>query len=292
MIKKDFNGIDKLALSSNKIWKEAVEASDNEAAKGIAPERTALFWDEVSTREQKKNSEDTKRIADVLSMLKSNNALENNGRCLDVGCGKGLFSLEFAQEGMIVDCYDLSQGMLDYTQALFEEKGLKRPGIIRGNWQEDDLALQELDGKYDLVFSSLNPAVTSPETLNKMTSCSKKWCMYLYSAGGWHSDEYEELDKIVLGKSMTVSGFNEICFPFNHLYCKGYFPIVSYTSSEWTNSMSPEAAIDAICKRYSKRVELSSVKTKVIENYVAEHITDGQYVQHIVWNLGMLLWHV
>lgn len=145
-----------------------------------------------------------------------------------------------------MDCYDLSQGILDYPQALFKEKGLKRSGIIRGSRQEDDLALQKLEGKYDLVFSSLNPAITSPETLDTMTSCSKKWCMCLYSAVGWHSKEYEELDKIVLGKSMTGSGFNEICFPFKHLYCKGYFSRVLYTSSEFTNSLFPEAAIDAV----------------------------------------------
>ncbi len=286
----EFHFTQELRSLSNRLWQAEVACSGNSAAKGERLGEVERCWDEVSQRKPSQSTEDDQRIADVLTMLRRKNVLGQGKTCLDVGCGRGVFAIPFAQNGMTVDCFDLSQGMLEDTARKLAALGQLSPRLIKGDWQNADL--HELQGQYHLVFSSLNPAVTSPETIDRMTACSREWCMYLYSAGGWLSDVYGELDEALLGKTPETSGFNEICFPFNHLYCHGYQPIVDYTASAWDNIMTPQEAVELLEERYCKHMELEKLHRKLISDYVASHSASGKFVHHIVWKLGMVMWHV
>lgn len=286
----EFHFTEELCSQSNRLWKTEVTSSGNSAAKGERIAEVEQCWDEVSQREPAQRGEDIRRIEDVLAMLQRKSVLAKGKTCLDVGCGRGTFALPFARHGMVVDCFDLSQGMLDDTARQFIAEGLPAPRLIKGDWQCADL--HALYQQYDLVFSSLNPAVTNPESIDRMTDCSKKWCMYLYSAGGWLSDVYTELDEILLGKPAVSSGFNEICFPFNHLYCHGFQPIVDYTESSWDNIMTPAEATDRLCTRYARQVNLDGKHKKMISDYVAAHSPSGEFVHHIMWKMGIVMWHV
>lgn len=209
---------------------------------------------------------------------------------MDVGCDRSLYAVEFAKRGLNVDLYDLSSGMLQYTAERISELGVTRPVTYQGNWQTEKV--ENMQNKYDLIFSALNPAVTNKMAIDKMNQCSRNWCMYLYSAGNLNEPQTEQLDYAILDTTIPNSGFNEVIFPLIYLYCNGYQPQLSYTSSQWESRMGVEEKIAELKKRYENHIVLQKIHKEMIGNFVEDKAENGQFVSRILWEMGILLWQI
>lgn len=279
----------KMLQQTINIWKETVEKSNNTSAKTIDKDEHKKIWDEIFKEQENKNiSSDKKRVKDAIDILIKNNVLNENHQCIDIGSGDGLYSLEFSKYFKDVTALDVSSVVCNKLKENMKDKEIKNINIINDSWV--DFKLKEKS--YDFVFSSLNPAMTNENALNKMCEASRKWCMYIYSAGGRISKMFTDLDLKILGKISKDNGFNEIIYPFNILYCKGYRPKIEYTSSISTVEINSKEAIDGLIEYYKKNCNMNLDIEKIIKDYVTLNSSDGKLTEETKWTLGILLWRV
>ncbi|MFH1452152.1 MAG: class I SAM-dependent methyltransferase [archaeon] len=69
------------------------------------------------------------------------------GKCLDVGCGEGFYSIYLASKGFDVTGIDLSEKAIEYAKRNAEEKGVKVKFIAM-----DVMDISKIKEKYDFIF--------------------------------------------------------------------------------------------------------------------------------------------
>lgn len=123
---------------------------------------------------------------------------------LDIGCGTGVYTLHIATKAFHVNALDFSQEMLNilYEDAIAE--GLCDTFTFTCNtWSGF-----ESKESFDIVFSSMSPALASHADFEKMHTYAREYCVYL----GWGGKrESTLLDPIFQahGKALNVPAGSE-----------------------------------------------------------------------------------
>lgn len=176
------------------------------------------FWDYLSSSYS--DGGEREYVHEIVELLRADGALGQDFEVLDIGCGPGTFSLPFLNAGAAhVDCVDSSPGMLAQLKkqtalARMEDK----VGIFPCTWDDFDNGK-----KYDLVFSSLSPAISEYDELMCMEKFSKKGCCLVTFAHGSHYHIRGKLWEAICGKSVKSEIF-DVIYPFNLLYSLGRHP--------------------------------------------------------------------
>jgi len=160
----------------------------------IAPERRRSFWDKMAANYPSPfapgSLADTER---VIRLVRGRGVKLDNAKILDIGCGTGIYTLPLAQRASWVVGLDASGEMLDRLLAEKKEHGLKNVSLLHASWENLGLGTFNLEGAFDIVWTSMTPAVRGMEGLDKMHRCSKGWCVYI----GWAGvRENEFLEKV------------------------------------------------------------------------------------------------
>jgi SAM-dependent methyltransferase len=137
---------------------------------------------------------------------------------IDVGCGPGLFVLEFAKHVKRAVGLDYSRTFIEYGRGLSAKRGIDNAEFIEADFETLDLESSGLEGRFDLAFSSLSPSVSDPEKMNKLAKLSRAWCCNISFA---HVSESESSSKP--GRDGT--GFYSL---FNILWLQGHYPETYY----------------------------------------------------------------
>ena len=101
----------------------------------------------------------------------------DNAEILDVGCGTGRYALLFAPKAKRVDALDVSEGMLKVLNDEAQKRGY---GNIR-TLQNDFSGFGAEPKSYDVVFTSMTPAVQKPEEVQKILDLARNHWAYI----GW-----------------------------------------------------------------------------------------------------------
>jgi len=114
------------------------------------------FWDgraeEFNTKRQK--NEGDKRLNSILELLASKGMLKKDGSILDIGCGPGKYSVEFAKQTKSVTGVDISPKMIEFARENARETGLDNVSFDTLDWEFADLKALGGEKKFDLVFAS------------------------------------------------------------------------------------------------------------------------------------------
>ncbi|MCB5286099.1 MAG: class I SAM-dependent methyltransferase [Candidatus Cloacimonetes bacterium] len=247
---------------------------------GMRPEDETLMWESVSSGySPERYGGIVRAFAEDLS---SDGILEGSTDLLDVGCGPGTCILPFRGRVGSITCLDPSPGMLSRAAGLCEENGIRDVSLICCDWG----SFPE-DRGYDVVFSSLCPAMNSPDSLEKMERCSRGFCVYVSSAGRGCSMESEIWRE--LGYDCSYEGYNPR-YPYGFLLSKGRRPRLRFYRETRLVSDRVEDRIQRETANVARYLSVGERELDSIRSVVRSHASDGVLEELQEIRMGMITW--
>lgn len=219
-------------------------------------ETIEAFWDARAKQFNMMQQNEKSNIVDQVIEVISKKKILLDAKVLDVGGGSGRYAIPFASRTEMVTVTDLSSNMLKLAEKNAEKAGLKNMQFKKMEWSNADIKSLGWEKKYDLVFSSMCPAVHSIEGLDNMCLASKGFCVLNQFITDTDSvSEYlSEALQIPKGNNPhndrnSVQGF------FNLLWMEGYEPEISYLRTKEEAEIGVLEAVSYYAGRYEKALK-------------------------------------
>ncbi len=248
-------------------------------------QRSGDFAQKISTARSRKQS------GENLALLSAAGFCADGARVLDIGCGPGALSLPFARAGAQVTSFDISPGMLAQIREVADREGLPVE-TVEGSWWTADIDRLGFRGKFDLVISSMTPAIKDAETLDRMMACSRDYCFYIGSFPGGRDKMIQDLLDAIgkpSGPRRSSLGF---LFPFMYLYLKGYRPEISISCRKWKEELDWEKACGHAIDIISHDQACTETMKRAIKRYYKKTAAGGKCTFNNEMFLGMMIWNV
>ena len=208
----------------------------------------AQDWDRKLRDDGVRARQGAARVASVAATLRGRGLLGPDCDVADLGCGPGRFVAEFARTARRVVGVDLSERMVAFGARYAGELGLANVEFVACDFQTIELAAHDWEGRFDLVFSSITPAIAGMTAIGNMMKMSRAFCCnicFVY--------QRNDLDDAILrecfgrGPRQEFTSHSHWFYElFNLLWLLGYFPETSYTRQprELSLPVGPELAED------------------------------------------------
>ena len=176
-------------------------------------------------------------------------------RVLDIGCGVGKYGTWLAGLGCEVTLTDVSGEML--RRASENMAQYDTPWAV---YEADFNAVtgreSVFEGGFDLVLSTMSPAVHDLKTVRKMSGLSRGWC-FLARFTSWEQPLRDELMRRMGLEPRRVRDHltNEAEPLIRAVGEAGYAPQVRIVPYRWADLRSPEEMAGYLCRRYFTEAE-------------------------------------
>lgn len=264
---------------------------------------TAAVWDSRADDWEKELAQDgsfrrslQERVGNVAAYLRSKGLLTAGSEVLDIGCGPGRFAAEFARTAGHVTGIDLSPRMLEMGAAYAAAGGLYNISFMVGDFSELDPDALGWNRKFDLVFTSITPAIGTVTTLKKAMEISRGYC-FNSSFIRWEDELEKQIARDVFAVEYNPSpdshgkGFYAL---FNLLWLMGFFPETSYHLQEQSEDVvvSKELAV-YYAKCFSPDMLADEKNIRRVYHYLQAHAKpDGTILRQYQRWYGWILWDV
>lgn len=195
------------------------------------PDHSAKKWDqraEAWEKERREKQNGEARVRSAVAYLEEQGLLQPDFHVADVGCGPGRFAVAFARRVRWVTGFDLSPRMIHYGLEYARREGVANLTLQALDFQTLEVEAAGLRRAFDLVFSSLTPAVHGQAGLEKMMDMSRAYCCnitHLYHRNSICRQLQEEVFGIPPVSPWGGRWFYSL---FNLLLLRGYLPQTSY----------------------------------------------------------------
>ncbi|ABK83253.1 class I SAM-dependent methyltransferase [Campylobacter fetus] len=226
----------------------------------------ANAWDDMSNSYPRYNDSAMKKDVNfVLNWCEEIGVRFEGKSIIDIGCGTGTVAIPLASKGAKVCGIDLSPGMLEVLEN--DAKTLGIDSLITtfiSDWDS-----YEIKDKFDIVLTSLTPALHSDENVIKAFSAAKDIGIYV----GWGDYKKSKfLDILIDSHKQTPQKPVRGCIKaaqFKDILDKNgiLFKTTSFESS-WENKLSMDQAIN-YSNAILKRCELIP-DSKIIDEVLAK----------------------
>jgi SAM-dependent methyltransferase len=252
-------------------------------------------WDRKYRKENNNGSPRELRMTDTAEYLKSRGLLGPDCDVADVGCGPGRFVAEFAKTSRFVLGTDISPKMVDYGAIYCREKGLNNVEFKAVDFQKADIKALGWEGRFDLVFTSITPAVRE-KGLDKIIQMSRGLCFnasFVYN----HNELNDKILRELFGrepktdKTTHSSWFYEL---FNVLWFRGYYPETRYYKQHKEMPvMADRASAVRLADYLLNEDEQTENNIELILSFLEKNAGSDGIVQEVsdCW-YGWLLWDV
>lgn len=269
---------------------------------GHAARHTRQSWDERAGEWERElrsggtREREERRVAATADYLSSRGLLGADDEVIDVGCGPGRFVAEFAKSARRAVGTDISGKMLEYAGRFARQAGVENVSFVEADFRQADLDALGWRGRFDLVFSSLTPAIGG-SGLRKLMELSRGWCFnscFVHSA----SELEDELARAVLGCEPRPAWNNHwhwFYALFNLLLLEGYYPETRYYRESALLSVRPGADE---ARRWAKRLARdhggdADALCAPVRAYLEKHAGDsGVLTRRDESVYGWILWNV
>ncbi len=252
-------------------------------------------WDTKYRREEER-SEHEVRIRDVSAWLRQRGLLGPDQDVADIGCGPGRFVADFAKTARSVLGVDISPKMTAYGEAWCREQGLSNTRFAALDFAAADIAALGWEKQFDLVFSSITPAVSSLEGLENLMRMSRGWCFnasFVYNDNPLHRDMMLTLYGREPRRNKTGHShwFYEL---FSLLWRRGYYPETYYYTQRKSVRLAPDRKTAERLTRYLlEEDEADEAAVGKMLSYLERHADDnGGLTEDSECRYGWLLWNV
>jgi len=251
-------------------------------------------WDKMAGdfAERTSDKENENKRSHTLTWLQELGALKPGISILDIGAGPGNWALPFADYGANVTALEPSPAMIEILKARAAIMEISNIVVHRATWQDIDIDELGWRGAFDLVFASMTPGIDGPETLDKMMAACKPetgFC-YLSAFAGRHWQHwYGELWQKLLDEELT-GHLNDIIYPFNLVYSKGYRPDLRFDSWNREIDWPREKAINDFITHFESYIEITDEVRNTIAANVDQSSSDGRFMDTRSGCRGMMVW--
>lgn len=246
----------------------------------VSKESMMEGWDRASSSYSYKRYE---IIRDrVVADLLGTGVLRKDSTVLDIGCGNGSFSLSIAPHVKKVYAMDASKGMLSELTKAMERSRIGNIVPVECDWETGSI-----EGRYDVVMTSLCPPTNTPESLMKMESVSKGKCVYISSINESASTHVRIWNG--LGKDYSFAGYNTQ-YPYEYLRGLGRDAVLRTYAQVNHIDVPYETALNDEIGRFSQYGRSGSEVRGIAENVLRPLCTDGRVIYDHEMKMGMLVW--
>jgi SAM-dependent methyltransferase len=208
------------------------------------PDHSAEKWNRRAEAWENERVHDRKgddRVRNTEEYLLSRGLLRPDYDIADIGCGPGRFAAAFARSARSVMGFDISEKMVQYGMELAEREGLRNVRLRTCDFQTLDLEKEGLKGAFDLVFSSLTPAIHGMNGLQKSMEMSRAYCCNITHV--YHRDRlHDRIMREVFNREPPARWNGRWFYSlFNVLFLLGYYPEVTYDFRYQEKRIRPDA---------------------------------------------------
>lgn len=192
---------------------------------------------------------------------------------LDVGAGPGTFIIPFSRKVRRIDAIEPAPGMVDKIRENANRAGITNFCILNSTWQDVDL--ESISGRYDLVISSLVLWIFRDvwHQLLRMEEASRGYCCIVANVAN-SNKHVEILWKRVTGCDDKWPSISEYPLIFSILHSKGRKPNVSII--EYTYERSVEDKVMHIKSLFERRIPVTQEMENTIREYFIELSENGK----------------
>lgn len=236
-------------------------------------------------------SEGGNRRRKIIEFLAARDMLRDQGEILDIGCGPGKYSLEFAARAKRVVGIDISPRMIQYARenAVRESRGNTHFELMA--WESLRLEEQGWNKKFDLVFASMCPGISSNDALLKMCEASKGSCFM--SGFAQRTDALRnELQRVVYGSPPEQQWGKNIYYAFNILWLAGYYPEIIYCDTEFEHLWPVEKAAEIYSHQLKRENRPDDALKSQIAAYLYKKAAAGMIREKVQAKIAWICWKV
>ena len=256
----------------------------------------AQEWSIDEEKEGQRAKRRSARINKVIEGLRMRGALCEGIDVLDIGCGSGeAIELFIQNRAKSIMGIDISENMIKSCKNRIEKTCfLEDVDFLVCDFEDLDIRKLNIEKKFDLVFTSMNPVLRRPGGLLKAMDLCRKYCFNC-------SQEYSldilftEVRKKVLGIEVPeIEHESSNYLLFNLLWSMGYYPEIWFFDVESKCENAVDRKFVELYTRDKLHEELSSsdidkvyeyLKTKSDENNIL-HWEECRTYSCILWDVS------
>lgn len=252
--------------------------------------KRADFWENA----RKKNQKGDERVDSAIRYLDSKGLLDKNFDIVDIGCGPGRFAAAFAKHVHKVVGLDISDKMVEHGMNHIHNEGLDNASLYACDFQTLDIKKEGYQHTFDLVFSSMTPAIHGMNGLMKSMEMSRAWCCNITHLDGRNLLR-EQIMQEVFGKRLEPQWNGRWFFSlFNVLFLLGYEPETSYEKHSRETWVTPdELYIDFLMEHMLPSEEHTQENAAKISNWVNAHLNEDGEIKEVTHTAyATILWDI
>ncbi|MEN6412741.1 MAG: class I SAM-dependent methyltransferase [Veillonellales bacterium] len=238
-----------------------------------------------------RHRESSRRQADVLAYLTEKGMLFKGSSILDIGCGPGRFTVEFAGQAKQAVGLDISPKMLEHARENARQANCDNVFFDMAAWESLDLKERGWVKKFDLVFASMCPGISSGNALLKMCQASSGAC-FMSSFAKREGAVRDELQHILHNRGGEARWGRNIYYAINILFLSGYYPEITYQDTEWENTWPLEQAVENYTNQFQTDGSDEEAINKKIRDYLAAIAADGKVSEKVSSKIAWICWKV
>ena len=227
------------------------------------------------------------RIRTLAAQLRGRGLLNGEQTVVDIGCGPGLFALEFARTARRAVGIDYSTRFVEHAKKLAGERNVTNAEFLQRDFLTLDVEKEGFARAFDLVFTCLTPAAAAAGSLEKLMNMS---CGYCCNTTIVHAEDSlaEQVMRDVYGEELKSRWNGRSFFALaNLLWLRGYYPETFYYDDVRDEVVVPD-------RRWAKKIAAYCGKREEedlcrIERYLAKL---GEMPRHSASRYGSILWNV
>lgn len=233
------------------------------------------------------------RVQAITSYLKNRGLLTSTDSVIDIGCGPGRFASEFAKSCHDVVATDISPDMLALAEEYAKMQNQTNIDFIVCDFQKVDIDSLGWKKAFDLVFTSITPAISTVECLDKVEQISRGWA-FNSSFLSWHDSLEVEIVSSVFGQDLPPQRAHSHWYYalLNLIWLQGYFPVTDYFTHTRNETMQLTDIIIDYYMRIFDGIDISNKRAK-LEIFLQSKTNQDVTIQRTTEKVyGWLLWNV
>lgn len=261
------------------------------------PGHTAQQWNrraELWKMEREKKHKGDERVTSAVAYLEHRGILNADVDIADIGCGPGRFAGAFAKKAHRVVGLDISEKMVEHGMEYLAEENITNAILKTCDFQTMDIDQEGYREAFDLVFSSMTPAIHGMEGLQKSMDMSRGWCCNITHLWG-RNYLRERIMQEVFGRKPVQQWTGRWFYSlFNVLFLMGYHPESSYDTVKRDLQVRPEAEYaEFVMEHMLPEKERNKEHEQMILEWLKRNADQEGYLQEISESsYARILWNV
>lgn len=226
----------------------------------------------------------------ISKILLDKQMIHKDSTVLDIGCGPGKFSVDFAQVAKHVVGLDVSPRMLEFAKENLAAKGSGSVEFIEMDWQNADIEAMGWKKKFSLVTGIMSPAFMTRENLEKMIEASNGYgfiCHFVERRN--YIDEILNKE-VVRDKHVDDFGNRSLYCSLNLLWLYKLNPELTYFDTKKEIMRSAEELAGNFIEKYETKKIMTEEEKKEVRKILNDMAVDGNVKETTTAKVACISW--